>query len=229
MKNYSVYILSVLLFCMFSCSKNEEDAIDTSEIESPVLNVPNDIAFCVDNTVAFEWFAPTTDAGTSVSYEFQYATDIAFNSNLISLTIAANAMTVQLEKGKVYYWRVKAIDDLGNESAYSSIRQLQTEGVATSNHLPYAPQLIAPLQEAVLSQNSVVLQWQAVDSNSEDTLAYDLFFGTENPPTQKILSAATQTSVTVNTASKTSYYWYVIVHDGKGGSAKGQVWTFSRE
>ncbi|MGB2129202.1 MAG: hypothetical protein ACPHXR_06955 [Flavicella sp.] len=229
MKNYSIYILSSLLCCFVSCSKNEDDAIEPSALEAPVLNLPKDNALCVDNTVSFEWFSSTIDDESAISYQFQYATDIDFTSGQIQQSVAANALTVQLEKDKIYYWRVKALDTLGNESPYSATRQLQTEGTANTNNLPYAPDLIAPLLGAIISQNSVDLKWQSVDSNAGDTLSYDVFFGTENPPTQKVLFTDISTSLTVNIASKTSYFWYVIVHDGKGGSAKGQVWTFSRE
>ena len=222
-------MLSSLLCFFVSCDKNDEETIAPSGLEAPVLNIPDENALCIDNTVAFAWFSTTTMDENTISYTFQYATDIGFTTNLLELSVTATALTVQLEKDKVYYWRVKAMDALGNESPYSTTRQLQTEGTASSNNLPYAPELIAPLQGAIVSQNSLVLQWQAADSNSEDTLSYDLFFGTDNPPSQKILSAATQTSVSVNTTANRDYFWYVISHDDQGGSAKGQVWSFSRE
>ena len=134
-----------------------------------------------------------------------------------------------MEKGIAYYWRVKATDNKSASSNYSATFNFYTEGEGITNHLPFSPVLVSPSLNSIQTGTSVTLQWTASDVDTNDTLTYDVYFGTANPPT--IITSANQSASTLNktVSPSTTYYWKVEVKDGKGGQTVGQVWSFTTD
>ncbi len=104
---------------------------------------------------------------------------------------------------------------------------MHSEGLATTNHLPFAPELVAPVLEAEVQSSDAALEWAAVDVDADNVLTYDLYFGTNNPPVEKVATDIATPTHAVSLEPATTYYWRVEVKDGKGGQAIGQVWSFS--
>ncbi|NEW80299.1 MAG: hypothetical protein GZ086_12935, partial [Gelidibacter sp.] len=111
-------------------------------------------------------------------------------------------------------------------SNYSSTFNLYTEGVGVTNHLPFSPVLVSPVLNSVQTTATVNLQWTASDVDTSDTLTYDVFFGTANPPTASASANQSTSSLNRTVSASTKYYWKVVVKDGKGGQTIGQVWSF---
>ena len=65
--------------------------------------------------------------------------------------------------------------------------------------------------------------------STDDVLTYDVYFGKENPPLQKVGSNQAASQLSVNVISSTNYYWKVVVLDSKGGKTIGQVWNFNTD
>ncbi|MBK5209690.1 MAG: hypothetical protein JJE44_09335, partial [Flavobacteriaceae bacterium] len=122
--------------------------------------------------------------------------------------------------------RVKATDN-EDSSSYSLVYKFYTYGVGVTNHLPFSPVLVSPALNSVQSGTTVSLQWTASDVDTTDTLTYDVYFGTANPPT--IVASANQSAVTLTktVSASTTYYWKIVVKDNEGGQTIGQVWTFT--
>lgn len=90
-----------------------------------------------------------------------------------------------------------------------------------SNPLPADGALGVPYQ-------GVHLSWTGGDVDG-GPVAYDVYFGTSNPPTQRLSrgdSLAATDSVGQLTPS-TTYYWSVVAHDDVGGTTSGPVWKFT--
>lgn len=195
----------------------------------PNLNTPTNNLICINNTVSFNWNASTDTDGDAINYQLDIATDANFTQNLVSNTIIGLTKEVTLEKGKYYYWRVKAIDKKNNASAYTPVYKFYTEMAASLNHVPFLPVLVSPSLNASVSTSSASLSWTATDSDG-DSLKYDVYFGTVNPPTQKVASDITTASYTTSALTLgTKYYWNVVVKDDKGGNTIGQVWYFTKQ
>ena len=111
-------------------------------------------------------------------------------------------------------------------SAYSTVYSFYTEGVALSNHLPFIPELISPVNNAVLNTTTTTLKWAGSDVDTNDVLNYDVFFGTESNPVTKVVDNKTATSFDVTIQPSKVYYWRVVVKDNKGGETTGQIWSF---
>ena len=227
MKKY-IYFISILLF-LSSCSKESslevknEKPIVVSNLIYPTYNL-----LCVTNILDFKWEASSDPNGDNIVYVLEISKDNLFLSIEKTYTVEIPTQRVTLETGVAYYWRVgvKEKDSENLSSDYSEVSKLYTEGPGIVNHLPFSPELIAPQITSFLEGNTTNLVWRAADVDN-DVLSYDVYFGTENPPTEKVASNQNQNNLSVDLKVATTYYWKVDVNDGKGGVSIGQIWNFS--
>lgn len=230
-------LMYLFVFSLVFVSCGGDDGDDTTP-EPPVSenkapNTPAQIAptnnlLCIDNSVLFEWTAATDPEGDAVSYELQIATNTAFSENAVMRTSSDTTISVLLEKGVAYYWRVKSTDAKNASSEYSSTYSFYTEGDGKSNHLPFAPALEAPILQSIIQESSVVLKWTASDVDN-DPLLFDVYVGLSNPPTSKVAEDISDVSFHLDLESSKYYYWKVVVKDDKGGVTTGQVWGFKTD
>ena len=76
---------------------------------------------------------------------------------------------------------------------------------------------------------TATLEWNASDVDTSDALTFDVYFGTDNPPTEKIGNNQTMKTLDLDLVSSTNYYWKVVVKDNSGGESIGQVWNFKTD
>lgn len=230
MKNLIIYSL-LISFTLVSCGGGESDPAPTPEPQNTAPSVPTLIApvtnkLCISNTVSFEWSTSTDAEKNPIVYQLQIASDNLFAQIVNSTEVTAPVHTILLEKGKAYYWRVKATDSKNASSAYSSTFSFYTEGTAVSNHAPFLPQLVLPINNTILNGTSTTLKWSATDVDTNDTLSFDVYLGTETSPTTKIVDNKPLTAIDASLQSNKTYYWKVVVRDNKGGETNGQIWSF---
>lgn len=233
MKKISVLLISsiILLACSSGGDSGSDGIPETKNTAPslPSLKSPTNNLVCIGNVVLFDWNGSIDAEGDAITYQLDIATDTNFAMNLVSNTTINLNKEVTLENGKYYYWRVKAVDSKNNSSAYTPVYKFYTEKKGVLNHVPFLPELVSPTLNASISTNSVSLSWTAVDSDN-DSLKYDVYFGTVNPPTQKEASDLSTASYSISSLILgTKYYWNVVVKDGKGGTTIGQVWSFTKQ
>ncbi len=192
----------------------------------PALVAPTNNKLCISNSVSFEWSTSIDAEKNPIVYQLQIATDNQFAQVVSSTEVSNPIQTMTLDKGKAYYWRVKATDSKNASSAYSSIYSFYTEGLAISNHAPFLPQLVTPINGATITGNTTTLKWTASDVDVNDVLSFDVYIGTEANPATKIIDNKTATSFEANLEAAKIYYWKVVVRDNKGGETNGQIWSF---
>lgn len=177
--------------------------------------------------INFEWNASTDTENNPINYQIQIATDNQFSQIVSTTTSTSLTHTATLDKGKAYYWRVKATDSKNASSAFSSTFSFYTEGVAVVNHLPFLPELIQPENSTTITGTTATLRWFASDPDTTDVLTYDVFLDTVNPPKAKVAGNTTSTAFEATSLqAATNYYWRVVVKDNKGGETIGSVWSF---
>ena len=194
----------------------------------PILSSPVNNLLCIDNVLNFTWNSSTDAEGNAITYTIDVSKNNTFTEITHSQTTNSASKSITLDKGIAYYWRVKATDSKNASSEYSATFQFYTEGVGVTNHLPFSPALVSPTLNEVLhdAPKTISLQWNASDSDAGDTLTYNVFFGTENPPVNKLGDNQSDKTLEVSLNSSTIYYWNVVVKDNKGGQTIGQVWNF---
>lgn len=228
MKKYTSFIIVILFF--IACSKSSDD--DSPKVNQntpptiPILIYPTNNLICIDNTITFQWNNSIDTEGDFITYLFQVSKNDQFSQIVFSSNMSTNEHTLTLAKGTSYYWRVKAKDSQNSSSDFSPIYLLYTEQDGSPNHLPYAPELISPTNNSSMDSGNITLEWIADDIDG-DTLLYDVYFGTSNPPNTIVSEEQSESTLVINAAALTSYYWKVIVKDGNGGESVGQTWSFN--
>jgi len=147
---------------------------------TPILGNPTNDLYCLDNVLDFDWIASTdSDNGDVITYQIEVAKNSGFSpiEHIIS-DISSTSTSISLEPDVDYYWRVQATDGEA-KSSYSSVYKFFTYGVGETNQVPDAPEYVS----SELDGLTVTLQWAAIDDDPADTLTYDVYFGTVNPPT----------------------------------------------
>ncbi len=202
-----------------------EDALTNKAPTAPNLSYPTDNLICLEKQVNLRWDEASDENGDAITYNLEVATDPEFAQMVYEYSGSGTLQTLVLENEIAYYWRVQATD--GQEvSEYSPIFRFYTEGTAVQNHLPFAPLALSPELGTIVDSGAVLLKWSASDPDTEDTLLYDVYFGTSQNLTSKIEENSSNTTKTVNTISSESYYWKVVVKDNNGGESVGQIWNF---
>jgi hypothetical protein len=231
MKN-SIYLAAISLLFL-SCGGGGSDgstpAPETTNTAPtvPALVAPTNSKLCISNSLNFEWSAATDAENNPIVYQIQVAKDNQFAQIVNTSEVSGLTKALTLDKGKAYYWRVKATDSKNASSAYSNTFSFYTEGVAVANYLPFLPELIQPENNNIITGTTATLKWAASDADVADVLTYDVYLGTTNPPTAKIAENKTTTTFEATALqAATIYYWKVVVKDNKGGETIGQVWNF---
>ena len=228
MKNF-IY-LSIIGLLTISCGggdDNSETEVKNTAPTVPVLNLPVNNKLCVDNIVSFEWDKSTDTNNEDITYKIEIAEDNQFAQIIETAEgTSTDLQDIELEKNTAYYWRIKATDNEGLSSDYSPVYKFYTAGDAEVNHLPFLPELTAPEINSVLSTTTATLKWNATDADADDILSYEVYFGTANPPNEKISENNITNSEDVILEPAKEYFWKVVVKDNKGGETIGQIWRF---
>ncbi len=93
---------------------------------------------------------------------------------------------------------------------------------------PSPPSLVQPATGSVAHEISLSLGWSATDDDG-DSLTYDVFlFNSNQDPIAVLAEDLEETSLDVDGLKYgTTYFWQVVVKDGKSDPVFGEVWSFS--
>lgn len=228
MKNLYIY-MALFLGVLVSCGGDEEE-IPEEENTAPSVPVqvyPLNNTLCIYNNVSFEWEASVDAEGDGITYKIEVSENDSFLPLTHSASTTSTSKTLFLSKGKSYFWRLKAVDSKNAASEFSTVSQFITEGDGVSNHIPFAPTLIAPALDSEIDGTSTILSWSASDVDS-DPLTFDIYLDTNSDPTTKVSENQSETIYNATgLISGTTYYFKIVVKDDKGASSIGQIWYFS--
>jgi hypothetical protein len=96
------------------------------------------------------------------------------------------------------------------------------------NEAPYVPRDPDPEDEETNVEIDISLSWTCGDPN-EDTLLYDVYFGTDSSP-PKVESNHSATTYDPGILDfETEYFWQIIARDPRGLTTSGPIWSFTTE
>ena len=227
-----LYFIFIGLGLLLSCSGGGGSDDDTpppaenTAPSNPAQVYPLNNTLCIDNSVVFEWSASTDKENNSITYKIEVSENSSFTPLAFSESSLTTSKWITLTKGKAYYWRIKAVDSQNAESGYSSTSQFLIEGEGQTNHLPFSPELVSPGLNTEIEGLNTTLSWTASDVDN-DTLTFDVYLGTDSNPVNKVSENQSNTTYAAsNLTAETTYYFKIVVKDGKGGVTIGQVWSF---
>ena len=166
-----------------------------------------------------KWSASDADGDDTIKYDIYFGTSsppplVASNQTVTSY------YTGPLTHMTVYYWKIVARDNHGAET------ELPVLSFTTLNNKPVFLRHLPTIDTPGVDP-SPTLQWSVYDPDPDDTLTYDVYFGTSSSP-PLVRSHQTKTSYTPGQLSySTRYYWMVVAHDPHGAEATVDVLYFT--
>jgi outer membrane protein assembly factor BamB len=173
----------------------------------------------VSLTPTLSWESSDPD-GDTLTFDVYFGIDS--NPTLVESDLSTNTYNPGLLNPlTTYYWKIVAKDGKGRETE-GPIWSFETE----NNNPPSQPSNPSPSDGANNISLTPILSWAASDPDG-DSLTFDVYFGTETDPplVESKLTTNTYKPATLNSA--TTYYWKIVVKDGKGGVTEGPVWSFT--
>jgi len=95
--------------------------VDLTAPNVPVLTSPAKDASVKGLSQAFQWTYTEEEELTSVNFKLQIASDKDAKTIVKEITLDGKSYTYTFAETGTYYWRVKAVDKAGNESAYAEM------------------------------------------------------------------------------------------------------------
>ncbi len=95
-----------------------------------------------------------------------------------------------------------------------------------ANSLPNVPVLVSPENTDDNVDTNMTLEWTCDDPDLDDTLTYDIYLGTTNPPPLYITIQDDTTFTPDTLSSDTIYFWKVTVRDNADEETQSPVWLF---
>jgi hypothetical protein len=190
--------------------------IDIVQPAAPALVSPEDNRTDNVMTKTFTWTRPEPNA----TYRLQICTAPSFAPPYVhdNSSIVENSYSFTFTAGGTYYWRVSAMDAAGNWGAWSENFRL----IITAP--PGAPQPYMPENGALLSENTLILEWAAGFYADNHRLLVDNDPDFSSSEVDNLFGL--METWTVGPLADDNYYWKVIGINAWGENSS-PVWTFT--
>ncbi|MBS3147914.1 DUF4215 domain-containing protein [Candidatus Woesearchaeota archaeon] len=199
--------------------------LDATAPDAPVTVEPLTATETNNPQLTFNW-QPVGDT-SGVSYTLQIAADAGFTNVLISEILLTEFFSpaAPLADG-LYYWRVRAVDGVGNEGLYSA-----PESFLIDTAIPAAPTLVSPLESFTTNNAPVTFDWDdAIDPAPSSGVLYDLVVDNDQSfisPELEIGSLNVSQYTTPTFLPDGTYNWKVKSNDEAGNDPPSAPRTFT--
>lgn len=96
------------------------------------------------------------------------------------------------------------------------------------NNPPFSPSIPVPGDSTTVIEQIAALFWTGGDPDAEDTVFYDIYFGTSTAPPLYMSGLSTASfASSILLQRGTTYYWKIISRDNHNVTAEGPVWSFT--
>ena len=218
---YCFLVITLAINIWSGCSDESAGPEKEHPPRAPQSPVPADGAAAQDTFLTLKWQCSDPD-GDDLEFEVRIRPE-GGSEKSYPLDEMVLSMQDPLESYTEYTWNVTASD--GSRSTTGPDWTFTTcASVEMPPQIPYNP---SPPDLSSGQPITLNLSWDCTDPNLDDTLTYDLYFGTTNPP--PLMYQGLQNS-SVNPGQleySTTYYWYVSVEDEAQNRTKGPAWRFS--
>jgi hypothetical protein len=169
------------------------------------------------------WLGGDPDPGDIVTYDVYFDT-----VNPPVLKVATDNPTTTYDPGTLsygiqYFWQIVARDTFG-VTTVGPIWDFTTH----ANVAPNVPSAPIPNDHELLCPHNQNISWTGGDPDPGDTVTYDVYYGTSNPP-PKIATDHPFENYTLpaNKFALTKYYWKIVARDMYSFTTIGPIWDFT--
>jgi PKD repeat protein len=99
--------------------------------------------------------------------------------------------------------------------------------VTKINNAPNTPAVPSPSDSATDVPIDAALSWTGGDPDAEDTVTYNVYFGTSISPPLAVENLQENTYDPGMLDYSTLYYWQIVANDDHGAMTEGELWTFT--
>ena len=220
-----ILVALILAFVFVGCSSDDPP----KSPEAAVLTFPLQNSECttgVDQSettsrVEFRWQA----SENTETYELR-VTHMITNVTQTKNTVGTTA-NMDIDKGAPYSWMVISRNSQSQESASSDTWQFYNAGSQTS-YAPFPAPILAPGSGATVlidSNGRVELAWSGADVDN-DLNGYDIYHGTENPPSEIVGTTLVGTTTLSVDVDPGTYYWRVVSKDSQGNTSDSGTYSY---
>lgn len=232
MRNFTITYLVAFTFVLVSCGGGGNEDVEPKPEATPpsaaTLIFPEDNTECnegnvisdTQSTVTFRWnVSANTDAYTITIKNLRTNATTTQNS-------VANQADVTILRGVPYSWYVVSRANGSSQTAQSQTWKFYNAGEPVESYIPFPAEAVNPLTGADIdaSSGSVTLEWQGSDIDN-DIQDYDVYFGTVNPPSDKISTTA-NTSLEATISAGNIYYWMIVTRDSENNTSNSEIFQF---
>lgn len=191
-------------------------------LPAPGSPTPGNGQLCQSRKPTFSWATVIDSCLDPVTYDVYLDTIsppvVKIDSNLSVNTISPDS----LEANRKYYWKVCA-KGTGSRQTCSVVWEFNT-GCPTALPAPANP---IPANDSLCNPLVDTLRWSAVTDPCGDSVRYDVYFGTANPPPKVDSNRITTSYPKSGLNNNSKYYWKIVAKSAGGCQTSGPVWTFS--
>ena len=218
-----------LFLIIISCTEEDPLPVDPG---IAILISPINQETCFDgvsindtqSNIEFNWFA----ASDAISYEIVVSNLLTQSTQ--TYTANTNQTTIALTRAEPYSWYVKSIGENGSTPSQSDLWRFYLAGESTINYAPFPSELISPRSGANVTpdiNNQIILNWSCSDVDG-DLEQFDLYLDENDGSTlnTSIKYEQQDTSVEVEVADNSTYFWKVIAIDTNGNESSSGVYSF---
>ena len=231
--NKFLFVLSCILIA--SCGGGGGDDPVTPEPPEVVITPPGASTLLFpDNNKECTEGEVLSEVQSSVNFQWNASTNTnSYEINVINLTTNStariisntNSAPITLSRGTPYEWFVISKATGVVETAQSPTWRFYNAGQGIANYAPFPAVAIAPVRGSSISNTTnVTLEWSGSDVD-DDITEYEVFFGTENPPTTSI-GVTAETTSSAQIIAATTYYWSVVTKDSGNNTSTSEIFEF---
>jgi len=190
----------------------------------PINLYPEDGAIDANINTDLSWTGGDPDPGDTVTY------DIYFDESPTPTTLIAEDHPTEsfdpgiLEYDMIYYWKIISDDGQGH-STEGDIWKFSTEIIA--NDPPFEPEEPDPDSGIIDVSIDIDIYWTSGDPDPGDTVTYDIYLGTSNPPPLLETGWESESYDPVTLDHDEKYYWRIVANDDHDQSTDGPIWNFT--
>ena len=174
--------------------------------DAPALIYPNNASLITTYLPRLDWW----DVASADHYRVQISTSTTLSPLWLdqdNVTVSGYQLTAALSPNTTYYWRVRAIDNLGLTGPWSALWSFRT--------VIKPPVLTAPAGAALLNNRRPTFTWNSVTGADSYTLEVSSLstFATD---VIKLTTTSRSYTPTADLAAATKYYWHVRANGTNG-------------
>jgi len=223
-KLFTLFIITLF----YSCGGSSGGGGDTPPPPPPpptpkatTLIAPADKTECLDGeNVEFSWNASeNTDSYTIIIKNL-------LTAQSISQTTTSTKVTIKLEVGQPYSWYIVSSSNTSTTTAESGKWKFYLKGEQILNYAPFPADLSSPKSESTVDAGSIKFEWSGSDVDDGDTLTYDIYIDSENPPTTRVRTGYASSTLDYTISEGGTYYWKIVTKDNHGSNSESGVSMF---